>query len=149
MGGWLYLATVIDIASRRIVGYAIADHLRTELVADALADAIAGRNPGPGVIFDSDRGCQGGFNGRRNTSTARSCDAGTQTAAAETLGYRSPAEFEQDNKIKKVARPSHQPCQSGATPAAVGCVRRGPAGGQRGEGAAATTATTSGVAGAP
>src|SRR6266508_4366533 len=62
MGGWLYLATVIDIASRRIVGYAIADHLRTELVADALADAIAGRNPGPGVIFDSDRGCQGGFN---------------------------------------------------------------------------------------
>src|SRR6266511_4313070 len=58
MGGWLYLATVIDIASRRIVGYAIADHLRTELVADALADAIAGRNPGPGVIFDSDRGCQ-------------------------------------------------------------------------------------------
>jgi transposase InsO family protein len=39
--GWLYLATVIDVASRRVVGYAIADHLRTELVADALANAVA------------------------------------------------------------------------------------------------------------
>ena len=56
--GWLYLATVIDIASRRVVGFAIADHLRTELVADALANAVAARSPGPGVIFHSDRGCQ-------------------------------------------------------------------------------------------
>ena len=56
--GWLYLATVIDIASRRIVGYAIADHLRTELVAGALANAVAARDPQPGVIFHSDRGCQ-------------------------------------------------------------------------------------------
>jgi transposase InsO family protein len=56
--GWLYLATVIDIASRRVVGYAMADHLRTELVADALANAVAGRDPQPGVIFHSDRGCQ-------------------------------------------------------------------------------------------
>jgi transposase InsO family protein len=56
--GWLYLATVIDIASRRIVGFALADHLRTELVADALANAIAARDPAPGMIFHSDRGCQ-------------------------------------------------------------------------------------------
>jgi transposase InsO family protein len=56
--GWLYLATVIDIASRRVVGYAMADHLRTSLVADALANAIAARDPAPGVIFHSDRGCQ-------------------------------------------------------------------------------------------
>ena len=56
--GWLYLATVIDIASRRVVGYAIADHLRTELVAGALSNAVAARDPGPGVIFHSDRGCQ-------------------------------------------------------------------------------------------
>jgi transposase InsO family protein len=60
--GWLYLATVIDIASRRVVGYAVADHLRTELVADALVNAVAARDPGAGVIFHSDRGCQGGFN---------------------------------------------------------------------------------------
>jgi transposase InsO family protein len=56
--GWLYLATVIDIASRRVVGWATADHLRTELVADALANAVATRNPDPGVLFHSDRGCQ-------------------------------------------------------------------------------------------
>jgi transposase InsO family protein len=56
--GWLYLATVIDIASRRVVGYAMADHLRTSLVADALVNAVAARDPQPGVIFHSDRGCQ-------------------------------------------------------------------------------------------
>lgn len=39
--GWLYLATVIDVASRRIVGFALADHLRTELIAGALANAVA------------------------------------------------------------------------------------------------------------
>jgi transposase InsO family protein len=55
--GWLYLATVIDIASRRVVGYALADHLRTELVSAALANAVAARDPGPGGIFHADRGC--------------------------------------------------------------------------------------------
>jgi transposase InsO family protein len=56
--GWLYLATVIDIASRRVVGYSMTDHLRAELVADALANAVAARDPAPGVIFHADRGCQ-------------------------------------------------------------------------------------------
>ena len=60
--GWLYLATVIDLASRRVVGWAVADHLRTDLVADALTDAHHRRRPAPGVVFHSDRGCQGGFN---------------------------------------------------------------------------------------
>jgi putative transposase len=56
--GWLYLATVLDIASRRVVGYALADHLRTDLIADALTNAVSARNPDPGVVFHSDRGCQ-------------------------------------------------------------------------------------------
>jgi transposase InsO family protein len=56
--GWLYLATVIDIASRRVVGFALAEHLRTELVADALTNAVAARDPQPGVVFHSDKGCQ-------------------------------------------------------------------------------------------
>ena len=60
--GWLYLATVIDIASRRVVGWSTADHLRTELVADALTAACRERRPARTVIFHSDRGCQGGFN---------------------------------------------------------------------------------------
>jgi transposase InsO family protein len=46
--GWLYRATVIDICSRRVVGFAMADHLRTEFVADALCNAVAARDPTPG-----------------------------------------------------------------------------------------------------
>ena len=60
--GWLYLATVIDIASRRVVGWATADHMRTELVAEALTAACRQRRPTRPVIFHSDRGSQGGFN---------------------------------------------------------------------------------------
>lgn len=56
--GWLYLATVIDVASRRVVGWAMANHMRTELVSDALSMAINQRHPGAGLIFHSDRGCQ-------------------------------------------------------------------------------------------
>ena len=56
--GWAYLATVIDIASRRVVGWALADHMRTDLVADALRMACTQRRPPAGVIFHSDRGCQ-------------------------------------------------------------------------------------------
>jgi transposase InsO family protein len=148
--GWLYLATVIDIASRRVVGYALADHLRTELVSAALANAVAARDPAAGVIFHADRGCQ-------YTSAAFAALAGDRqvtlshgragqcwdNALAEsffaslkgelidlqpwptrdmarraiveyiawyngtrlhsTLGYRSPAEFEEDHKINKEA----------------------------------------------
>jgi transposase InsO family protein len=56
--GWLYLATVIDLASRRVVGWSMADHMRTELAADALRMAVAARRPEPGLIFHSDRGTQ-------------------------------------------------------------------------------------------
>jgi transposase InsO family protein len=148
--GWLYLATVIDIASRRVVGYALAGHLRTELVADALANAVAARDPGPGVIFHSDRGCQytsaafaslagdhqvtlslgrtgqcwdnalsesffASLKGELIDTQAWPTQAMARRAIVEyiawyngtrlhsTLGYRSPAEFEEDNKIKKIA----------------------------------------------
>jgi len=60
--GWLYLATVIDFESRRVVGFAMADHMRADLVTDALQMAIDLRRPAPGLIFHSDRGSQGGFN---------------------------------------------------------------------------------------
>jgi putative transposase len=56
--GWAYLATVIDLASRKVVGWALADHMRTELVEEALELAFVQRRPGEGVIFHSDRGCQ-------------------------------------------------------------------------------------------
>lgn len=56
--GWAYLATVIDLHSRAVVGWAIADHMRTDLVTDALDMAIMHRRPEAGVIFHSDRGTQ-------------------------------------------------------------------------------------------
>jgi transposase InsO family protein len=54
--GWLYLASIIDLSSRRVVGWAMADHMRAELVCDALRMAIDARRPQPGLIFHSDRG---------------------------------------------------------------------------------------------
>jgi integrase/recombinase XerD len=56
--GWLYLATVIDLASRRVVGWALAEHLRTDLVDAALTNALVRRRPASGLIIHSDRGCQ-------------------------------------------------------------------------------------------
>lgn len=56
--GWAYLATVLDCHSRKVIGWAVADHMRTELIVDALDMAIKNRNPAPGVIFHSDRGSQ-------------------------------------------------------------------------------------------
>jgi len=56
--GWAYLATVIDLASRRVVGLAMADHLRASLAAEALEMAVTQRRPAPGLVFHSDRGCQ-------------------------------------------------------------------------------------------
>jgi putative transposase len=56
--GWLYLATVIDLATRMVVGWQLAEHMRTSLVTDALAMAITGGHAPAGVIFHSDRGCQ-------------------------------------------------------------------------------------------
>ncbi len=52
--GWAYLASVIDLASRKVVGWAIADHMRSELVSDALRMALDARRPAPGLIFHSD-----------------------------------------------------------------------------------------------
>jgi transposase InsO family protein len=56
--GFLYLAAVMDLCSRRIVGWAMADHLRTELCLEALDMALKARNPAPGLIHHSDRGVQ-------------------------------------------------------------------------------------------
>jgi transposase InsO family protein len=58
--GWLYLAVVIDLCSRKIVGWALADHMRTELVSTALKQAIGSRKVTPDLIFHSDRGSQYG-----------------------------------------------------------------------------------------
>ena len=56
--GWLYLAFVLDAYSRKVVGWSMANHLRTELVLDALNMAIHNRRPAAGLVHHSDRGSQ-------------------------------------------------------------------------------------------
>jgi transposase InsO family protein len=55
--GWLYLGTVLDVFSRRVIGFSLAGHMRASLVCDALTMAVATRGGNvDGVIFHSDRG---------------------------------------------------------------------------------------------
>jgi putative transposase len=56
--GWLYLATVIDLATRMVTGWQLAGHMRTSLVTDALAMAVTHGHLTPGAVFHSDRGAQ-------------------------------------------------------------------------------------------
>src|SRR6187200_2325601 len=56
--GWLYLAIILDAYSRKVVGWATADHLRTELATAALEMALTTRRPKPGLIHHTDRGVQ-------------------------------------------------------------------------------------------
>jgi putative transposase len=61
--GWLYLAVILDAFSRKVVGWALADHMRTELATTALQMALTCRRPPSGLIHHSDRGSQTGFKG--------------------------------------------------------------------------------------
>ena len=81
--GFLYLAHVQDLFSRRIVGWSMADHLRSELVVSALEMALARRRPDRGLIHHSDQGCQGGFNRSSQRLTLEGCDG-----QAERMGVR-------------------------------------------------------------
>jgi transposase InsO family protein len=56
--GWLYLAVVIDLFSRQVVGWSMSEHMRTKLVNDALLMAVWKRKPGKGVLWHTDRGSQ-------------------------------------------------------------------------------------------
>jgi putative transposase len=85
--GWLYLAAIQDAFSRRIVGWAMADHMRAELVVDALQMALARRRPAPGLIHHSDQGSQGGFKWSSQHLMRGGCD-GPEGAG---LGEGGPA----------------------------------------------------------
>jgi putative transposase len=56
--GWLYVAVIIDLLSRQVVGWAIDNHMRTSLCVQALQMAFWLRKPAPGLLHHSDRGCQ-------------------------------------------------------------------------------------------
>jgi putative transposase len=78
--GWLYLATVIDLATRMVTGWQLADHMRTSLVTDALAMAISHGHVAPGAAFHSDKGAQ-----YTSAEFARFCRAnGIRTSTGRT-----------------------------------------------------------------
>ena len=56
--GWLFLASVIDLYSRRVVGWSMSESLKSQITQDALAMAVTSRRPGEGLIHHSDRGVQ-------------------------------------------------------------------------------------------
>ncbi|KML39678.1 integrase, partial [Burkholderia cepacia] len=60
--GWLYLAAILDLTSRRIVGWSMSERINADLVCQALRSACWQRKPPPGLLLHSDRGAQGGFN---------------------------------------------------------------------------------------
>jgi transposase InsO family protein len=58
LGGFLFLVVILDLFSRKVVGWSLGDHLDAELSGEALRRAIARRQPGPGLLFHSDRGSE-------------------------------------------------------------------------------------------
>jgi transposase InsO family protein len=78
--GWLYLATVIDLATKMVTGWQLAEHMRASLVTDALAMAITHGHLAPGAIFHSDKGAQ-----YTSAAFARFCqDHGVRTSTGRT-----------------------------------------------------------------
>jgi putative transposase len=67
--GWLYLAVVLDLCSRAVVGWSMANHMRAELVNQALSMAICQRHPAAGLIMHTDRGSQYGAESYRQLLT--------------------------------------------------------------------------------
>lgn len=68
--GWLYLAAILDVCTRKIVGWSMRDTLHTEIALDALAMALARQRPGPGLLHHSDRGIQYAAEAYRQTLAA-------------------------------------------------------------------------------
>ena len=73
--GWLYLAAVLDLGSRKVVGWSAADHLRSELAQRALKDALEVRRPGAGLLHHSDRGVQYACDGYRELLRSHGLEA--------------------------------------------------------------------------
>jgi transposase len=88
--GFDYLAFILDAYSRRLVGWAMADHLRSELVVDALRMAVGRRDPAPGLIHHSGQGSQGGFNRSKQHPRFWRCGMGRPKGWSSTMTGRAP-----------------------------------------------------------
>jgi putative transposase len=88
--GWVYLAVLVDLYSKAVVGWAADTHMRTSLVLDALAMAITARRPGPGLIVHSDRGSQ--FTSREWLDALSEVDAQASMGRVGVCWDNAPAE---------------------------------------------------------
>lgn len=80
-GGFAYLASLMDLCSRRVVGWSLDDHMTEDLVSDALRKAIATRQPPPGLIHHSDRGGQYASHDYRHILRRAACQQSMSRAA--------------------------------------------------------------------
>jgi hypothetical protein len=88
--GWLYLAAVLALATRKIVGWSMRDHMRTELPLAALMMAAQRQRPAPGLVHHSDRGSQGRWRASSTPSRSSSSTSGDGQPAKRPAGTSSP-----------------------------------------------------------
>jgi transposase InsO family protein len=122
-GGKVYCCAVIDAYSRMIVGWSIADHMRTELVVDALQMATWRRQPQPGAILHSDRGSQGGFNwSSQHLVISEVLDgastAGGRSGSAGADEISGPSPVPARDRVRVLGRDRQRPASR------AGCARR-------------------------
>ncbi len=92
--GWLYLAVILDLFSRRVVGWATSDRLKRDLAVEALRRALVARSPAPGLVHHSDRGSQYSRQQAEN-AVARYIDGFYNPVRRHSsLGFQSPIAFE-------------------------------------------------------
>ncbi len=108
--GWLYLAVIVDLFARKVVGYAVADHMRTELTLGALEMALARRTAPHGLVHHSDRGSQYAAKGYRDVLKA--CGATVSMSRAGDCYDNAVVESFND-KIKQELL-HHHPVRSAA-----------------------------------
>jgi putative transposase len=96
--GWLYLAAVLDLATRKVVGWAMREHMRTELASAALLMAVQRQRPPEGLVLHSDRGSQYAAGAHREllemagmhqSMSRKGCDAATTTRPRRASSTRS------------------------------------------------------------
>ena len=113
--GWLYLAVVVDLFSRYVVGWAVSETIDRHLVLNALSQATATRRPAPGLIHHSDRGSQYASHDYREALAAQgiACSMSRKgdpwdNAAAESFFATFKTEIEEhlDHKSRAAARRS-------------------------------------------
>jgi putative transposase len=109
--GWLYLAVIMDLFSRRIVGWAMSEHIDRHLVLNALDMALKGRQPAQGLLHHSDRGSQYGQRGLP-AGAGRSRDSMQHVAQGQLLGQRRGRELLQ--QLEAGARPRSRLCHARA-----------------------------------